>query len=213
MRDVAIIDYGLGNLLSVERAFEHCGANVVISSDPDFILRASHVILPGVGAITNAMESLSKDGLDEVVEEVAQAGTPLLGICLGMQMLFDESEEFGLTRTLGLIPGRVIPVPNTSPDGSAIKIPNIGWYGLRIGEADVPWAGTVLEDVQPGEAVYFVHSFMASTADHRHHLADCLYGGNPVTAVVMRDNVVGCQFHPEKSGDVGLRILKRFMTL
>jgi glutamine amidotransferase len=213
MRNVAIIDYGLGNLLSVERAFEHCGANAVISPDPDFIRRSSHVVLPGVGAITNAMESLSRDGLDEVVKEVAQAGTPLMGICLGMQMLLEESEEFGLTRTLGLIPGRVIPVPNTAPDGTSVKIPNIGWYGLRIGEADVPWTGTVLEDVQPGEAVYFVHSFMASAADHRHHLADCVYGGNTVTAVVMRDNVVGCQFHPEKSGDVGLRILKRFMTL
>lgn len=213
MHEVAIIDYGVGNLLSVERAFEHCGANAVISSDPDFIRRASHVVLPGVGAIANAMASLARDGLDEVVKEVAAAGTPLLGICLGMQMLLEESEEFGCTPTLGLVPGRVVPVPNTAPDGSAIKIPNIGWYGLRIGEADVSWNDTLLQDVAPGEAVYFVHSFMARTADHRHHLADCIYGGNPVTAVVMRDNVVGCQFHPEKSGDVGLRILKRFMML
>jgi glutamine amidotransferase len=159
------------------------------------------------------MNSLSKDGLDQAVKEVAAAGMPLMGICLGMQMLLEESEEFGLTRTLGLVPGRVIPVPNVSPDGSPVKIPNIGWYGLRIGEADVPWIGTVLEDIQPGEAVYFVHSFMASNADRRHLIADCLYGGNPVPAVVMHANVVGCQFHPEKSGDVGLRILKRFINL
>lgn len=212
MRDVAIIDYGVGNLLSVERAFEQCGANAVISSDPDYIRKASHVVLPGVGAIANAMASLSKDGLDQVVKEVAASGTPLLGICLGMQMLLDESDEFGVTRTLGLIPGRVVPVPNVSPDGAAVKIPNIGWYGLRMGEADVPWTGTLLEGIERGEAVYFVHSFMASTADHRHHLADCLYGGNLVTAVVMRDNVVGCQFHPEKSGDVGLRIIRGFLS-
>ncbi len=209
---MAIVDYGVGNLLSVERAFEQCGANAVISSDPDYIRKASHVVLPGVGAIANAMASLSKNGLDQVVKEVAASGTPLLGICLGMQMLLDESDEFGVTRTLGLIPGRVVPVPNVSPDGAAVKIPNIGWYGLRMGEADVPWTGTLLEGIEPGEAVYFVHSFMASTADHRHHLADCLYGGNSVTAVVMRDNVVGCQFHPEKSGDVGLRILRGFLS-
>jgi glutamine amidotransferase len=212
MRDVAIIDYGVGNLLSVARAFEHCGANAVITSDSTYIRRASHVVLPGVGAIANAMASLSKGGLDEVVKEVAASGAPLLGICLGMQMLFDESDEFGLTRTLGLIPGRVVPVPNVSPDGAAVKIPNIGWYGLRMGEAGVSWMGTLLEGIEPGEAVYFVHSLMARTADNSHHLADCLYGGNSVTAVVIRDNVVGCQFHPEKSGDVGLRILRGFLN-
>lgn len=213
MRDVVIIDYGVGNLLSVERAVRNCGANAVVSPDPDCVRRASHVILPGVGAASNAMASLSKSGLDEVVKEIAASGTPLLGICLGMQLLLEESEEFGLTRTLGLIPGRVVPVPNTSPDGMPVKIPNIGWYGLYASNPDMPWKGTLLEDIKPGEAVYFVHSFMAKTADPRHHLADCLYGGNPVTAVVTRDNVAGCQFHPEKSGDVGLRILKRFMTI
>jgi imidazole glycerol-phosphate synthase subunit HisH len=211
MRDVAIIDYGVGNLLSVERAFEHCGANAVISSDPDFIRRASHVVLPGVGAIINAMDALSKDGVDQVVKEIAAAGTPLLGICLGMQMLLEESSEFGVTPTLGLIPGRVMPVPDISPDGKRVKIPNIGWYSLRSGGSRTAWDATVLRDVSPDEAVYFVHSFMAKPVNPEHHLADCIYGGNSVTAVITQDNVTGCQFHPEKSGKTGLKILRNFM--
>ncbi len=212
MGNVAIIDYGVGNLYSVERAFKHCGANAVISSDPDYIRKASHVVLPGVGAIANAMASLSRDGLDQVVKEVAASGTPLLGICLGMQMLLDESHEFGLTQALGLIPGRVIPIPNVSSDGSVIKIPNIGWYGLRMAGDNLAWMSTLLEGIDPTESVYFAHSFMASEVNHNHHVADYLCGGSSVIAVVKRDNVVGCQFHPEKSGDVGLRILRGFLN-
>lgn len=212
MYEVAIIDYGAGNLLSVKRAFEHCGANAIISSNPDYIRKASHVVLPGVGAISVAMDSLSKDGLDQVVKEVATSGRPLLGICLGMQMFLDESDEFGVTPTLGLIPGRVVAVPDISPDGVPVKIPNIGWCRLRMGDADMSWAGTLLEGIEPGEAAYFLHSYMAITADRRHQLANSIYGGNSVTAVVMRDNVVGCQFHPEKSGNVGLRILRGFLS-
>lgn len=213
MLDVVIIDYGVGNLLSVNRAFDRCGAGVSTSSDPDIIRRASHVVLPGVGAISSAMGLLCRNGLDELVKEVAAVGTPLLGICLGMQMLLGESEEFGLTQTLNLIPGRVIPVPKCQSNGAPLKIPNIGWYGLYSSEESAPWSGTLLETVQPGEMVYFVHSFMAEPLNSRDTLAHYVYGGNALTAVVMRENVLGCQFHPEKSSEVGLRILEQFLRL
>jgi glutamine amidotransferase len=212
MHDVVVIDYGVGNLLSVQRAFDHCDAKAVISSDPDVIRRAARVVLPGVGAFANAMASLSRGALDQVVREVASSGVPLLGICLGMQMLMDESEEFGVTPGLGQISGRVIPVPTVAVDGAIMKIPSIGWYALQSA-GDISWGGTALQDVRGGEAVYFVHSFMASPIDPCHRIADYVYGGNRITAVIRRDNVIGCQFHPEKSGDVGLRILRRFLTL
>jgi glutamine amidotransferase len=210
--EVAVIDYGVGNLLSVRLGLEHCGATVSVTSDATEILSASRVVLPGVGAFADGMAELRRRGLDEVVQEVAARGAPLLGICLGMQMLHDQSEEFGFTEGLGLIPGKVIAVPATTLDGSAQKVPHIGWNSLVVaGERD-DWSGTLLQDVLPGEATYFVHSFMANPAEHRHRLADCLYGGVAVSAAVARDNIVGCQFHPEKSGKVGLRILRRFLA-
>jgi imidazole glycerol-phosphate synthase subunit HisH len=211
MREATVIDYGVGNLLSVRRGLESCGARVTTTSDPDTILRSSHVVLPGVGAFANAMEALNRLALAPVIQEVARRGTPFLGICLGMQLLLDESEEFGITPGLGLIPGRVVPVPSATTSGSAQKIPHIGWSGLVPAGGRRDWRGTLLEDVQPRERVYFVHSFMADPADQTHRIADCLYGGQAVSAVVGRNQVTGCQFHPEKSRDVGLRVLDRFL--
>ncbi len=209
--DVAVIDYGVGNLLSVRRGLEHSGATVAVTPDPETILSAKRVVLPGVGAFADAMSELRRQGLDEVVKEVAARGTPLLGICLGMEMLLDESEEFGITAGLGLIPGRVIAVPSVAPDGELLKIPHIGWSLLALPEGRESWEGTVLEGVTPGSTVYFVHSFMAVPSDPGNRIADALYGGVPISAVVGRDNVSGCQFHPEKSGEVGLTVLKRFL--
>lgn len=209
--EVAVIDYGMGNLLSVRRGFEYCGATVTVTADPEVILSAPRVVLPGVGAFTDGMAELRRHGLDAVVREVAAHGTPLLGICLGMQMLLDESEEFGVTTGLGLIPGSVVHVPTADADGHPQKIPHIGWNELILPQGRVNWAGTLLQEVKPGEAAYFVHSFMASPSDSGHRIADCLYGGQKVTAAVGRENIFGCQFHPEKSGDVGLRILKQFL--
>jgi glutamine amidotransferase len=211
--EVAVIDYGMGNLLSVRRGLEHCGATVAVIADPDAILSASRVVLPGVGAFADGMAELSRQGLDAVVREVAARGIPLLGICLGMQMLLDESDEFGTTAGLGLIPGRVVPVPSATADGLAQKIPHIGWNALVLPRGRENWEGTLLQEVKPGEAVYFVHSFMASPTDPRHRVADCLYGGKPVSAAIGRENVQGCQFHPEKSGEVGLKVLRRFLAL
>lgn len=211
--DVAVIDYGVGNLLSVRRGFERCGATVAVTSDPAQILSAPRVVLPGVGAFANGMAGLRDRGLDAVVREVAARGTPLLGICLGMQMLLDESEEFGVTPGLGLIPGTVVPVPATTTEGRSQKIPHIGWSALVSSHAADHWPSPLLMDVRPGQDVYFVHSFMANPADSADRLADCLYGGRAVSAAIERGHVYGCQFHPEKSGEVGLSVLRRFLTL
>jgi len=211
--NVAVIDYGMGNLLSVRRGLEHCGATVTVTSDPDEIFSASRVLLPGVGAFSDAMTELCRLGLDGVVREVGARGTTLMGICLGMQMLFDESDEFGTTAGLGLIPGRVVPLPITTITGQTQKIPHIGWNELELPQGRKDWQGSVLQDLKSGDSVYFVHSFMANPNNAEYRIANCIYGGNPVSAVITRDNVIGCQFHPEKSGEVGLNVLRRFLLL
>ena len=211
MIEVTVIDYGVGNLLSVSKAIEHCGAKVTVTSDPESILSAGLVVLPGVGAFADGMSALKTSGLDTVVRQVAAKGTPLLGICLGMQLLFDESEEFGATAGLGLIPGRVVNIPSITTTGESQKIPHIGWNELVLPDQNRSWQADLLTDITPGEAVYFVHSFMAVPATHLHRLADCTYGGISISAAVQRDNVFGCQFHPEKSGEVGLKLLRKFI--
>lgn len=212
MIEVTVIDYGVGNLLSVSRALEHCGARVTVSSDAAAILASARVVLPGVGAYADGMAALQAQGLDDVVRQIAAMGTPLLGICLGMQMLMDESEEFGVTPGLSLIPGRVVKIPATATTGEPHKIPHMGWSELVFPAHCDSWQSDLLADVEPDEAVYFVHSYMAAPTSPLHRLADCCYGGHRISAVLKRENVMGCQFHPEKSGDVGLKILSRFLT-
>jgi glutamine amidotransferase len=208
--EIHVIDYGVGNLLSVRRGLEHCGATVIQTSDAETILAAKRVVLPGVGAYANGMAALDALGLFDVIRELAHRGIPLLGICLGMQLLLDESDEFGLTRGLGLIPGRVVNVPEHSVMGEALKIPHIGWNELLPATPDRGWHGTVLADTRAGDAAYFVHSFMAVPAAPEHRIADCEYGGIRIPAVIGHGQITGCQFHPEKSGEVGLKILRRF---
>ena len=210
---VTVIDYGVGNLLSVQRGLEQCGAHVTLTSDAEQILSASRIVLPGVGAFQNGMQALEQLGLIEVIQEIANRKIPLLGICLGMQLLLTESEEFGLTKGLGLIPGRVIPVPTHTLNGETQKIPHIGWSSLQYSNVEKKWDGSVLHDNQPGSAVYFVHSFMAIPDLGEHRVADCIYGGHRVPAVIARNQISGCQFHPEKSGEVGLKVLRKFISL
>ena len=213
MPEVAVIDYGLGNLLSVRRGLEHCGATVAVTSDPDIILSAPRVVLPGVGAFAYGMAELRSRGLDAIVRKVAEQGSVLLGICLGMQMLLDESEEFGKTEGLGIIPGSVVPIPSTTINGFSQKIPHIGWNNLVLPQGFENWEDSLLQEVNLEEAVYFVHSFMAVPNNPKHLIANCIYGGVPVPATIGRDNIYGCQFHPEKSGEIGLKILHRFLML
>jgi glutamine amidotransferase len=209
--EVTVIDYGVGNLLSVQRGLEHCGAKVILTADPEKILAAKRVVLPGVGAFANAMQALENLGLVAVIRELAQGKTPLLGICLGMQLLLEESDEFGVTAGLGLIPGRVIAAPDRTLSGLSQKIPHIGWSALQPSNTALGWQHTLLEDNRQGEAAYFVHSFMAVPTNSAHRIADCLYGGHKVAAMIGRDHITGCQFHPEKSGEVGLKVIRRFI--
>lgn len=207
---VAVIDYGAGNLLSVQRALEQCGAEVTVTADPEQILSAERVVLPGVGAFANAMQALEDLSLVEVIRELAKHKTPLLGICLGMQLLLEESDEFGITAGLRLIPGRVIAVPDITLSGCLQKIPHIGWSQLQPSNFEEGWQHSLLQDNKLGDSAYFVHSFMAVPKDSINRVADCEYGGHKIAAVISRENITGCQFHPEKSGDVGLKILRRF---
>lgn len=208
--EITIIDYGLGNLLSVSRGFEHCGAKVRITSDPKKILNSSRLILPGVGAFPNAMALLEKYNLIETLKEYGKSGKPLLAICLGMQLLMDESEEFTRTVGLGLIPGRVVSIPSKDSLGATTKIPHIGWSPLRPSNLEERWSNTLLKDNDAGDSVYFVHSFQVLPEDPAHEIAYTKYGEHRISSVISKDSIVGCQFHPEKSGLTGLKIMYRF---
>lgn len=208
--EVVVIDYGVGNLLSVKRGLEHCGAAVCLTGDPQKILGAKRVVLPGVGAFSNAMQALESLNLVTVIQELAQLQTPLLGICLGMQLFLDYSEEFGKTAGLALIPGSVIAIPTLSLEDEIHKIPHIGWSKLYQSSSNTEWQNTLLQNTNPSDAAYFVHSFMTVPTELCDRIADCLYGGHRIAAVIRRGHITGCQFHPEKSGEVGLNILKRF---
>ena len=201
---IAIIDYGVGNLFSLESSFAAIGAEVTVTADPEVLRAADKLLLPGVGAFGDAAEKLRGTGLDAVIKELAAAGKPLMGICLGMQLLFDKSLEYGEHEGLGLIPGTVKPIADVIPEG--LKIPHIGWNALKF-RGDNP----IFKYISEGDCVYFVHSFYAADCEES-VIATAEYGAD-LTAAVARGNVYGCQFHPEKSGTVGLKILKAFAEL
>jgi glutamine amidotransferase len=211
-RRVVLVNYGVGNLLSVSRALAACGGDVVVSGEPKAVERADRLVVPGVGAFGSCMEALAAHGLLDAVKEFAAGSRPYLGICVGMQMLLENSEEFGRHDGLGAIAGQVVPVPRTGAAGTPHKIPHIGWGPLQRADG-ADWTGTILGDVDEGDAVYFVHSFMAEPADPEMRVADTDYDGRAISAVIGRAPVFGCQFHPEKSGPVGLAILRRFLAL
>ena len=211
MNNVVIVDYGLGNLKSIQRGLDKVGAKVTLSSDLEVIAKADRLVLPGVGAFEAGMAGLQKADLVDVIQGFVKTGNTLLGICLGMQMLLEQSEEHGKHEGLGLIPGVVIEIPENTKGKFARKTPHIGWTKLHPSE-NKDWRGTCLEDVEVGEYFYFVHSFMAVPVTKKHILAQCEDEGLLVTAAVKKDNVIGLQFHPEKSGEAGLKILKSFVN-
>lgn len=210
---ITVIDYGLSNLRSVQNAFARCGAETLLTSSAADVRAAEALVLPGVGAFRDGMAGLERLGLVEVIRQKAVEGTPLLGICLGMQMLFDESEEFGICPGLGLIPGRVVKIPAEDVQGKPQKVPHISWDPLFPAGGHPDFDGTVLERVTPGQECYFIHSYEAKPAKEADRLADTRYGGRGVCAVAAHGSVVGCQFHPEKSGPVGLSILSQFINI
>ena len=202
---IAIIDYGIGNLFSLKSSFSRIGEQAVVTSDESVIKKADRIILPGVGAFEDAARKLRESGLDKVVLSEVQGGKALMGICLGMQMLFDKSYEYGEHKGLGLIKGEVVAMSGNIP--SELKIPHMGWNKLDfVGEKD-----ELFKFVNEGDFVYFVHSYYATGCDEA-LIATAEYG-KPITAAVRQGNVWGCQFHPEKSGKVGLGILKAFCEI
>ncbi len=201
---IAIIDYGVGNLFSLYSSFGAIGEEVVITADVDEIRAADRIILPGVGAFGDAAEKLKASGMDKIVIEEAKAGKPLMGICLGMQLLFDKGFEYGEHEGLGLIPGNVVPMQGVIDE--SLKIPHIGWNPL-IMKKESP----LFKYINDGDCVYFVHSYYATDCDDS-VIATAEYD-KELTAAVANGNVFGCQFHPEKSGEVGLKILKAFCEL
>lgn len=201
---IAIIDYGVGNLFSLQSSFKQIGANAVVTCDKAVIESADRIVLPGVGAFGDAAKKLAESGLDKVVIEQAKKGKPLLGICLGMQMLFDKSLEYGEHKGLGLIGGEIRSISEVIPKD--LKIPHIGWNALTLsGEQN-----GLFKYIKNGDHVYFVHSFYGAKCDSV--VATAEYGV-PLTAAVVKNNVYGCQFHPEKSGRVGLDILRGFLEV
>jgi imidazole glycerol-phosphate synthase subunit HisH len=198
---IGIIDYGMGNLRSVQKALELFGESPVITNDKETLLKCDGIILPGVGAFPDAIDNIKSKGLDKVINDFAAAGKPLLGICLGMQLLFEESDEVRLCDGLGLLKGRVT---RLTVD---LKIPHMGWNDLTIKKQC-----KVLEGVRDGEFAYFVHSYLAVDMDEEDINAVAVYG-TEIPAVVSRGNVYGTQFHPEKSGELGMKILANFVKL
>ena len=202
---IAIIDYGVGNLLSLTCSFQSIGADICVTSDPTVIAEADRIVLPGVGAFEDAAKKLRDSGLDKVIKAECAAGKPLLGICLGMQMLFEKSYEYGEHEGLGLIKGNIKPIRDVIP--SDLKIPHIGWNALDFGEKK----DELFKYLEQGDFVYFVHSYYGADCEES-VIAKTEYGA-PLTAAVRNKNVCGVQFHPEKSEKVGLSILKAFCEI
>ena len=200
---IAIIDYDAGNIMSVVKAFKYLGCDCVLSRDKEVLMSADKLVLPGVGCFKDAVDNLKKYDLIPVIKECVNAGKPFLGICLGMQLLFDESEESPGVKGLSLLPGRCIKIP----DDKGLKVPQIGWNSL-----DFPRDSRLMAGVPEGAFVYFVHSYYVSAGDFTDVCATTEYGVN-VHAAVEKNNIFGCQFHPEKSSEVGLKILKNFAEL
>jgi len=205
---ITIVDYGRGNLFSLGQALRHFGADFVVSDDPEVVAAAGRIILPGVGAFGDAARGLAARGLAEPVKAAAAAGTPILGICVGCQLLLSTGEEFGEHRGLDLVPGAVRRLPDARPDDAdAIRIPNVGWRRLET-RADDP----LLAALEPDDMVYFVHSYAPMVEEEADATAWLAINGARVSVAVRRGNVMGVQFHPEKSGPVGLRVLARFVA-
>ena len=211
---IAIVDYEVGNLFSVAQACRQVGLDAEITDDPKAVAAAQAIILPGVGGFPQAMAALTRQGLLSPIKDAAGAGRPILGICLGQQLLMDSSTEFGHTAGLGLIEGDVVRLPDIAvSSGRRLKIPNIGWAGIRPGTSAQDWLDTPLATTVPGADFYFVHSFFVRPRHAHNRLAVADFGSFEFCAAVRQQWVFGCQFHPERSGSAGLQLYRTFRKI
>jgi imidazole glycerol-phosphate synthase subunit HisH len=214
MGKIVIVDYLIGNLFNVQRAFNYIGEVTNITNKVEDIENASKIVLPGVGAFSEGIKQLKKNGLDLAIIDSAKRGKPILGICLGMQLLLSESEEHGNHKGLNLIPGKVVKFD--SPKGNdKFKIPQIGWNNLLLvhEKRNNNWNNTILEGLAENEFMYFVHSFYVNPDNKNYSLAETDYGYNRFCSVIAKENIIGCQFHPERSGLEGIKILRNFVNM
>lgn len=212
-KTVSILDYGVGNLFSLTKAFELCGAEVKMITQPSELKNVDKLLLPGVGAFAKAMEELHKRDLVDAIKEYAATEKPLLGICLGAQMLFSQSHEYGVHSGLDLIKGKVVNIRDTNSKAADYKVPYIAWSELHKPETNIDWDKTIMAGINQGTTAYFVHSFTFVPDNIEHRLADTLYDGVKLCAAVKNGNIYGTQFHPERSGKHGLKIISNFVNL
>lgn len=207
--NIVVIDYGIGNIKSIKNAFAELSVEVILSREKEVILGADGVILPGVGAFSHGMNNLIKYNLDDIIKEYVKTNKPLLGICLGMQMMMEESVEFGITKGLGLVKGKVIKLP--VDQSKKVKLPHISWNEIR--DKNVNWQNTILEEVPKESDMYFVHTFVAKPDHDENILSVTEYANVEFCSSIKKDNIYGCQFHPEKSATIGLSIIKNFIKI
>mgnify|MGYP005626896225 FL=1 len=206
---IVIIDYDVGNVRSMINAFKKVGVNPILSNNEEEILSADGIVLPGVGAFAHGMENLKKYNLVEIIKKYTDTNKPFMGICLGMQMLLDESEEFVNTKGLGLISGKVIKLPTQNKIYE--KLPHVSWNEIK--EKKTKWNNTILNNVEQQSDVYFVHSFITNLDNEDEVLSTTVYSDYEFCSSIKKDNIYGCQFHPEKSGEIGLRIIENFVNI
>jgi glutamine amidotransferase len=206
---IVILDYGIGNVKSILNAFEKVGINAILSRERNVIFKAKGIVLPGVGAFYQGMNNLNKYGLVDIIKEYVKTRKPLLGICLGMQMLLEESEEFGVTKGIGLIKGKVIKIP--IKESNKIKLPHISWNEIK--PKNIQWQNTILNKVDINSDMYFVHSYVVKPDNNDEILSTTNYFDAEFCSALKKDNIYGCQFHPEKSARSGLQIIKNFINI
>jgi len=212
-KKVSVIDYGIGNLFSISNAVKNCNADAVFCNTEAQILSADRLILPGVGGFKEGMQSLNNLKLVSALKQYACYERPLLGICLGMQLMLTTSEEFGISTGLDIIPGTVKAIPCFDKYGKQQKIPHIGWNSIQNSKTHSDWNGTILKDIPEKSSLYFVHSYAAKPINNEHSIADTCYGGWCFSSVIAKGFLYGTQFHPEKSGNNGLKIIRNFLEL
>ena len=210
---VTILDYGFGNVFSLANALKFLNVNVDISNDPNHLIKSDRIIITGVCAFNACIDKMKEKRLDEFLIKYAELGRPILGICFGMQILFDSSNEFSECKGLSLIKGNIKEIPNKTKEGKNLKVPHMGWSELLPANSMDNWNDGIMKSIKPSMSAYFAHSYSAQNMNVENIVAETSYGGNKLNAVVQNDNIFGCQFHPEKSHNLGLKILENYLNI